>query len=85
MNRIIAEAEFDKEFTPTALPNGELTTSDIQVMRSYPENRVWSLVDNGDGSMSLVSGFATVNFVEWMITEEPHNVGNYDITVELDD
>lgn len=83
--RDITETEFDQRFTLVQFPDGGDTTDDRRVMQQYPENRVWSLVDNGDeeGGMSLVSGFAAVNFVAWQITEEEHP-GQYMITVALD-
>lgn len=81
MNRDMTEAEFEKNFTITVLPGGGEYTENIHTMRQYPPNRVWSLVEDGDGGLCLVSGFAAVNFLAWYVTEEPHNAQNYELAV----
>lgn len=85
MNQVLTEAEFDERFTLITFADDGQTTDDRSVMKQYPENQVWSLVDGDDGDLYLCSGFATVNFIAWQVTEEPHNAENYEITVELDD
>lgn len=80
---IITEDEFDKRFTLVDFPDGDQTTDRMEVMQQYPANRVWSLVDDGDGGMCLQSGFACVNFIAWQVTEEEHPGGNSDIVVEI--
>lgn len=79
----ISENEFDKRFTIMAVDGDDQTTDDIKVIRDYPEDRVWSLVDGDRGRMCLVNGFATVNFISWQVTEEPHNGDYSSIVVNL--
>lgn len=80
----LTEAEFNERFTLVRFPDGGDTTDDRRVMLQYPENRIWSLVDDGEGGLALCSGFAAVNFIAWQITEEEHP-GQYMISVTLDD
>lgn len=80
---VLTEDEFDKRFTLVEFDDGDNTTDDLEVIKNYPQNRVWSLVDDGDGGQCLVSGFACVNFLAWQVTEEPHPGGYCDITVEI--
>lgn len=80
----ISENEFDKRFTLMAIDEDDSqTTDDIKIIRNYPENRVWSLVDGDNGRMCMVNGFAVVNFVSWQVTEEPHNGDYSSIVVNL--
>lgn len=79
----ITEDEFDERFTLIDFDDGDQTTDDFEEIKKYPTNRVWSLVDDGDGGMCLVTGFATVNFVAWQVTEQEHPGGYCDITVEM--
>lgn len=83
--QITTEEEFDARFTLVEFPDGDQTTTDKDVMQQYPPDRVWTLVDDGDGGLALCSGFAIVNFLGWQVTEEPHPGGNGDIVVEMPD
>jgi hypothetical protein len=54
----------------------------LDYLRSIPENRIWTVMDNDDGNPCISSGMSFVNRLGYIVTENPFTE---DVYVNLDD
>ena len=74
----ITEEEF-QSFRPIKNPHGnrgwdgtmfETFGVELNFVRSQPDNKVWTLMNDDDGNLVITSGFHFVNRVGYFVTEE---------------
>lgn len=94
----LSEAEFDEQFralpnhlNPTApWDQGdargclfETYGKDYEFIKSHDQRRVWTLVDNNDGTMNILSGHRWINRLGYLITQNPWPAGSIvDVTLQ---
>jgi len=91
----LTEAEFDEQYRaiPNHLnPHAPWDQGDAQgclfetygeeyeFVRSFDRNRVWTIVDNNDGTMNILSGLRWINRLGYLITQNRRPAG---ATVEV--
>ncbi len=53
---------------------------EYEFIKSHDQSRVWTLVDNNDGTMNIISGLRWINRLGYLITQKPWPAG---ATVEV--
>lgn len=69
-------SEFDRVFKPLESAQGSLV-HDLDEVKSLPNSRVWSLIDDGQGTCFIMSGYHLVNLVGYMVTENARGEGHW--------
>ena len=44
---------------------------ELEFVRSCPENKVWTLMDDDEGNVVVTTGFHVVNRIGYYVTEKP--------------
>lgn len=77
---IISEDEFNEEFLPED-DTFETYGKDLKHVLKQPPNKVWTIIDDDNGNIAIVSGYRFTNRISYIITKKEWQEDTY---VELD-
>jgi hypothetical protein len=67
--------EFDE--TETGNPQTlETYGPELELVRSFPPNQIWTVVDGDDGELYVCAGYHLVNRINYLITKNPWVTGD---------
>lgn len=77
---IISEEQFDEQFLPKKR-NFETYGKDLDYILKQPHNKIWTVIDDDEGNIAIVSGYRLCNRISYIVTQ---NEWIEDTYVELD-